>query len=695
MTFEPIGAAVEPVVEPEATVALTGAQVHTLCVRSDDRERVGANEKHELLVWGSDLANPRVLKGHRDQVRALGYLPDGRLVSASLDGSVRLWSTELAEPVQTWLHPAPVFAIAVKADHVVSGGWDSVVRVWSAESGDCQLRLEGHVDSVVAVAIAEVSGADPIIISASADGFVRSWDLASGAPLLVMQVSSRALDAFALSPCGRRCAVATAAGAVVVLDVGSGERLVEWPAGGLVGQLLFDLSGARVLCARLDGRVQVFNLDGGTPVEVEVLVNSPCPLELHPDGAHVLLLSTYGAQLRRLADGGVARVFSQSFPPRFGALACSADGKTVWGTSRDRLLRYASTPLTEAHCHTQRVMGFRVLGDGRVLSWSNDGTIGLWEPASGERLLELAHGEPVVSVAIHPTDGKVLVGGLSSVSVWDLGTGRRLGKVSTAGSAVAWTKDGRILAAGNAVRLALLDAGLNEVFRIPNPANAFDSETRLIVALPDRAQARQRSRFETARCRVAREKSDGNRAFICGHGCDSGAVVDLASGALTRYGLAVGKSARNDGIGAAWGGAPLTASRSGTVALWDVDRPKPVATHAQPGANTSLYVGQEGDWAVALEGRHFRLLEVGASSLTLVGELDEPEEHLRSFARAPDGALLCGAESGRLVRWDVRTQERSVLWESGASLSAVAVLPNGTLVYGQGMGNVRFLRRAS
>jgi len=47
-----------------------------------------------IRLWSlKDGSAGSVLSGHRDKVTALGFLPGARLVSASSDGTVRIWPT--------------------------------------------------------------------------------------------------------------------------------------------------------------------------------------------------------------------------------------------------------------------------------------------------------------------------------------------------------------------------------------------------------------------------------------------------------------------------------------------------------------------------------------------------------------------------------------------------------------------------
>jgi len=75
-----------------------------------------------------------VLEGHTDDVLSVAFSPDGRrIVSGSLDNSVRVWDSLTGE-VQNILegHTNSVWSVAFSPDgrRIVSGSLDNSVRVW-------------------------------------------------------------------------------------------------------------------------------------------------------------------------------------------------------------------------------------------------------------------------------------------------------------------------------------------------------------------------------------------------------------------------------------------------------------------------------------------------------------------------------------------------------------------------------------
>ena len=100
-----------------------------------------AGAKLDNAHWdGVSLGQLPMLLGHTGDVTSVCVTADGkRVVSGSVDKTVRVWSLESGEQVrQLSGHTGTVRSVCVTADgkYVVSGSADNTVRVWSLESGE-------------------------------------------------------------------------------------------------------------------------------------------------------------------------------------------------------------------------------------------------------------------------------------------------------------------------------------------------------------------------------------------------------------------------------------------------------------------------------------------------------------------------------------------------------------------------------
>ena len=101
-----------------------------------------------LCPQTASLASPgpllQTFTGHTGAVWALALLPDGRALSASDDGTLRLWDLATGESRVLEGHTGTVSALAVLPDgRALSGSSDGTLRLWDLESGESRV-LKGQ-----------------------------------------------------------------------------------------------------------------------------------------------------------------------------------------------------------------------------------------------------------------------------------------------------------------------------------------------------------------------------------------------------------------------------------------------------------------------------------------------------------------------------------------------------------------------
>jgi WD40 repeat protein len=146
-------------------------------------------------------------------------------------GVVDLRDADTGESVLAFAgHDADINDVAFSADGslLATAGDDGLVRVWDPDTGELQAELGGRGP---AWGVSFSPDGSRVAAGWVEEGVVRTLDLTTrGGPLEVRAQTVPLADSSSFSPDGERLAIADAAG-VVVVDAGTGDRLLEFQTG--------------------------------------------------------------------------------------------------------------------------------------------------------------------------------------------------------------------------------------------------------------------------------------------------------------------------------------------------------------------------------------------------------------------------------------------------------------------------------
>ena len=358
---------------------------------------------------------PARVFGHDAEVRAVSFDREGTtLVTASVDGTARLWRSDPDEPRILGFHDERVESVALSPDarRVVSASDDHTARIWSMDGRSEPHVLSGHWDWVRSAAFNPVDASK--VVTASDDGTLRLWDLASGS--ITGRVSQEASNLFgaAFDPRGERVVTAVKDGKARIwklsdlvtggnfLVTGGDSQVVELPHTDWVLGAAFSGDGTRIVTASRDGTVRVWVPTSGRYEPARVLE--------HPRGA---------------------TVYNASFSPDGSRIVTAAkDGARVWRVD-------APDPLLWELRHDKEVnKAFFSASGAWIVTVSKDGTARLWDSLDGSERLTLNHGSDVRAACVDEPGGRLVTATADGIiRVWRIGLDALKGALSQASTA--------------------------------------------------------------------------------------------------------------------------------------------------------------------------------------------------------------------------------------------------------------------
>ncbi len=520
-----------------------------------------------------------------------------------------------------------------------------------------------------------------LIANAGRGGFVDLWDVGLRERIAHLPIATNFVAQLNFSPDGNLLAVSPRArGAALVLNVHTGDTVLEITPDGERLLAVFTPDGSRLVTGSTEGNVSIWSLHDGSRIR-ELAQRGPMvtAITTSPDGATVVVGRFDGSiEAWELETGRRVLELVGAHAARVSDLVFDLGGESFHSSGWDSYVKLwdrAGTLLDVRRIEGDGVKGLALSPDGRVLAVVTPLTIELRDAQTGTIRRRLIGERDGVDIAFFPGGERLLSWSVveSTMRVWDLSRRRGafvLGRHDNLAEAVATSPDGRWIAS----------AGRDGV-----------------VNLWAAAAGRRHASVESGTVRVYRLtfSPDGTRLAAA---CHDGAVrIWTVPGAELIHVL---RRERHPVFGVDWLGTDrvLAASGDGVLSVWSCDDGRLLET-VETGQGAVMSVACRADAVMVATGGEDGTVKVWtAEPLRVVATLTGHGGEVSDLAWSPDGTALAstsGDHEGRV--WDVAAgQTRVVLRGHKGLVKAVDFSPDGArLVTSAWEGEIRMWDAAS
>lgn len=558
---------------------------------------------------------------HHDRIRQVALSADGRTaLSTALDQQVLLWDVE-TQAIRHQLTAPQVISVTQVAyspngETALLGAADGSITVWDLNTGAIRQRLTaGYTGTVTALTY---SADGQTALAGDSNGVLTLWNMGTGQLIRPLGVHPNGASAVALSPDGR-----------TALSGGYDANVMLW-----------DLADGRVLR------------------QIEELSGQVIALAYDPTARYMMAGSTdYTVRAWNITTGQrIGRVNLQAHTQNIGSIAIAPDGVTVASGAWDGSIRLWDLQVNAAIGalvgHRAPVITLAFSQNSRyLLSGSRDSTIRLWDIRGPTQLQpysvepRLTGGGPQIdtvnNLALDPNQHRVLSGARGVAIVWNYETGQETGRFSLNGTP-------SIARNGVVFQVKAYDPAVGN--------QDGDGIARVELSIRDEAGKVVYTHAERF-------------ATYCAFGGDV-QVCDPWDFAQANYHWPSNNGQPGEPIYSGQytlraiihseDGESMTLEQPLTIQLADSDTPSPLLTETAvaPTASTST---------------------AGASTLVAqVAQAGMRSTRLSAVALSPDGQWALISDGSNLIRWDLTTDEKSLLPRGHTRrIANVAYLPDG------------------
>ena len=662
-------------------------------------ENLGLFEDPKLTVNTKMNLQTFVKPGHRGRVVALAETPDGLLISGSWDSTIKIWDSTTGACLRVLKgHKKEVTCLALMQNGcIVSGSLDKTLRIWDPATGECLHVLKGHRAIIDCVAILQ----DGCVVSGSYDKTLRIWDPATGDCLYVLKGHENVVTCLAVLPNG---------------NIVSGSRdhtLRIWNPS--MGECSHIITGHKddITCLVVLQNRYIASGSRDKTIRIWDCVTGECRhvLNGHTEGIRILAILPNGLIVSGAWDSSIGvwdpqrgKCLSIYRSSEFGDgyMAVLRDGRIVLDTSDGELrivdfLAYEWMEIPNAH--DGMITCLFLLQDGRIVSGSWDYSMQIWDSATGECLQVINGNECDIRCLALLTDERIVSGSDDkTIRIWNSKTGKC--EQTFKGYPYPITrlellKDGHIAGASSDGTFRIWDASTGECLKeygeradrlaqLPDGRIVIASDDKLLIHDSKTGQCLKKLKGHNRKITCLSVLN--NECIVSGSWDETLRVWNPITGACLQ--ILDGHHGFITCISVLTKERIVSGSDDGTIQIWNYKNGKCLRnlTGHKKGI-TCLAVLQNGRIVSGSEDCTLRIWNPsGTCWRALIGH----ESFITCLAILEDGRIVSGSEDQTLRIWDSTTGEcLHILRGHENKVTCVAIMEDGKIVSGATDGTLR------
>lgn len=384
------------------------------------------------------------------RVYSANFSDDGnRVVTASDDGTVRIWDATTGNPVGETIQSdgqARFASFDPEGRRIVVAYWNasspsgSTAKIWDRREKQFVRDLHGHT-APLNLALFSHDGAR--ILTASFDETARLWDARTGEQIIELKGHDKGVLWADIDTTGTRIVTASFDNTARIWNAETGEQLgkpLVHPGAAISAK--FDKEGKYIVTASMDGSARVWD------AEICEIKQEPCKpfriLRGHRKPVSSAMFSGDGTRVLTGSNDKTVRIWDWKKEETLLALqgppsAFGWRNRAVFNPAEDRLLTmFGGTSayiwnlkkldlvapiVLKDHDSIVKFAEFNVTGD-RVVTASLDKTARVWDLSDGRPVLTLEHRDPVFSASFDPAGRWIITAAGKAAHIWDASDGK-------------------------------------------------------------------------------------------------------------------------------------------------------------------------------------------------------------------------------------------------------------------------------